>query len=193
MSSPDAAPDRWERLGSESLAATRIFDLRRVRYRHPRRGREQDFVVIEAPGWVNVLALTPDRCLVLVSQFRFGTDDFSLEIPGGVLDRGEDPVAGGLRELREETGYAGRNARIIGRVHANPAIQNNTCHVVFVEDVVPVAATQWDHDEEIAVSVRPVDEVYALAQTGKITHALVLDALLFFAPIWAGLKARRAV
>jgi ADP-ribose pyrophosphatase len=193
MNSPDAAPARWERLGGESLAATRIFDLRRVRYRHPRRDREQDFVVLDAPDWVNVLALTPDGRLVLVSQFRFGTDDFSLEIPGGVLDRGEDPVAGGLRELREETGYVGKNARLIGRVHPNPAIQSNTCHVILIEHAAPVATTQWDHDEEMAISALPVDEVYALAHAGRITHALVLDALLFFAPIWAGLKAGRAV
>jgi ADP-ribose pyrophosphatase len=188
MNSPEAAPARWEKRGEESLAATPIFDLRRVRYRHPRRNRERDFVVIDAPDWVNVLALTPDHRLVLVNQFRFGTNDFSLEIPGGVLERGEDPLAGGLRELREETGYAGKNARVIGRVHPNPAIQNNTCHIVLVEDVVPAAATQWDHDEEIAVSVLPVDEVYALGHGGRITHALVLDALLFFAPIWAGLR-----
>ncbi len=191
MNSSD--PARWEKLGQDLLAATRIFDLRRLHYRHPRRGRERDFVVIDAPDWVNVLALTPHHELVLVRQFRFGVDDFSLEIPGGVLERGEDPLAGGLRELREETGYAGKNARIIGRTHPNPAIQNNTCHIVLVEAAMPASALQWDHDEEIAVTTLPVDEVYRLARTGGITHALVLDALLFFAPIWAALGAGRAV
>ena len=188
MSSTEAAPARWEKLGEESLAATPIFDLRRAHYRHPRRGRERDFVVLDVPDWVNVLALTPDHRFVLVNQFRFGTNDFSLEIPGGVLERGEDPVAGGLRELREETGYSGKNARVLGRVHPNPAIQNNTCHIVLVENAAPAAATQWDHDEEIAVSLLPVDEVYALVHAGRITHALVLDALLHFAPAWAGLR-----
>ena len=188
MSPPDDAPARWEKLGEESLAVTPIFDLRRAHYRHPRRGRERDFVVLDAPDWVNVLALTPDHRLVLVNQFRFGTNDFSLEIPGGVLERGEDPVAGGLRELREETGYSGKNARVIGRVHPNPAIQNNTCHIVVVEHATLAAPTQWDHDEEIAVSVLPVEEVYALAHAGRITHALVLNALLQFMPVWAGLR-----
>jgi len=188
MSSPEAAPARWEKLREESLAATPIFDLRRARYRHPRRGRERDFVVLDAPDWVNVLALTPDRRLVLVNQFRFGTNDFSLEIPGGVLERGEDPVAGGLRELREETGYSGGNARVLGRVHPNPAIQNNTLHIVLVENATLAAATRWDNDEEIAVSVLPVDEVYALARAGRVTHALVLSALLHFMPVWAGLR-----
>ena len=191
MNSSDPAPVRWEKLGQEALASTRIFELRRVHYRHPGRRRERDFVVIDSPDWVNVLALTPDARLVLVRQFRFGIDDFSLEIPGGVLERGEDPLAGGLRELREETGYAGKNARIIGRVHPNPAVQNNTCHLVLVEDAVPVAAPEWDHDEEIAVSVLPVEDVFVLARGGGITHALVLDALLLFAPLWAAASRGR--
>jgi 8-oxo-dGTP pyrophosphatase MutT (NUDIX family) len=192
MSSPEAAPARWEKLREESLAATPIFDLRRAHYRHPRRGRERDFVFLDAPDWVNVLALTPDQRLVLVNQFRFGTNDFSLEIPGGVLERGEDPVAGGLRELREETGYSGEKASVLGRVHPNPAIQNNTLHIVLVENARLAATTQWDRDEEIAVSILPVDEVYALIRTGRINHALVLSALLHFMPVWAGRSALKS-
>jgi hypothetical protein len=92
--------------------------------------------------------------------------------------------------LREETGGAGGSARLLASVHPNPAIQANRCHVVFVEQVSLSGATAWDHDEEIEVLTAPVDEVYAWAQAGRITHALVLDALLFFAPEWERIKAR---
>jgi ADP-ribose pyrophosphatase len=47
---------------------------------------------------------------------------------------------------------------------------------------------EWDQEEEIEVLAAPVDEVYAWARTGRITHALVLDALLLFAPEWERLK-----
>ncbi len=77
------------------IASTRILELRGVRYRNPGRARDGEFIVIAVPDWVNVLAVTPARRLVLVRQFRYGIDDFSLEIPGGVIDSGEDPVAGG--------------------------------------------------------------------------------------------------
>lgn len=181
-------PSRWQKLRELPHAATRIFDVVRAVYRHPRRGREQEFYVINAPDWVNVVALTPDGQLVLVRQFRYGIDGFSLEIPGGVIDPGEDPVAAGLRELREETGYAGTRARLLGSVHPNPAMQSNRCHLVLVEDARREAGTTWDDDEEMEILVRPVEEVYALAAAGAITHALVLDALLLFRPHWEKLR-----
>ena len=182
-------PSRWEKGGSRLLASTRVFDVRGVGYRHPVRMSEREFVVIDAPDWANVVALTPDHQLVLVNQFRFGIDAFSLEVPGGVIERGEDPVAAGLRELAEETGFVGTSARLLGRVHPNPAIQNNTCHLILVEGAVRAEAVDWDPDEEIAVSTMPVEDVYALVQAGCITHSLVLNALLLFAPRWAELKA----
>jgi 8-oxo-dGTP pyrophosphatase MutT (NUDIX family) len=125
---------------------------------------------------------------VLVRQFRFGIDGFSLEIPGGVMDAGEDPVLAGLRELREETGHVGAPARLLGSVHPNPAIQSNRCHFVFVEQAEPSAKLEWDTDEEIEVTTLPVEDVLALAHTGGITHGLVLDALMLFEPHWARLR-----
>ena len=125
---------------------------------------------------------------MLVKQFRFGIDDFSLEIPGGMMEPGEDAVTTGLRELREETGFAGASARLLGSVHPNPAIQSNRCHFVLVEQAVASSKQEWDTDEEIAVTTLPVDEVLGLARSGTITHGLVLDALFFFEPYWRKLK-----
>lgn len=188
MSDQPPPPQRWKKLGVRTVAHTRIFDVQSVAYHHPHRAKTQDFFVINAPDWVNVLALTPERHLVLVRQFRYGTDDFSVEIPGGIMDAGEDAVAAGLRELQEETGYLGTNARLLGSVHPNPAMQNNRCHLVLVEAAHRSAQLDWDPDEEFEILTRPVDEVYALAYRGGITHAMVLDALLLFAPVWAELK-----
>jgi 8-oxo-dGTP pyrophosphatase MutT (NUDIX family) len=129
----------------------------------------------------------------MVNQFRYGIDDFSWEIPGGVIERGEDPVAAGLRELQEETGYVGHSARLLGSVNPNPAIINNRCHLVLVENVVLTTVQAWDADEEIEVLAMPVDEVYAWAQSGRITHSLVLNALLLFSPVWTELKQSRRV
>ena len=177
-------PARWEKLGEKSVAQTRVLELTSVRYRHPQRAGERDFVVVRASDWVNVVALTTAGEIVLVRQFRFGIDTFSLEIPGGIMETGEDAVEAGLRELREETGFTGQRARLLGTTHPNPAIQSNRCHFVFVEDAVRSAAVEWDADEEIEVVLQPAAEVLALARAGGITHALVLNALFLFEPLW---------
>ena len=190
MAQQPPEPQRWRRLRSEPLTTTRIFDVVRAIYQHPHREKPQEFFVINPPDWVNVVALTPAGHLVLVRQFRYGINDFSLEIPGGVIDAGEDPLVAGVRELREESGYVGTAARTLGFVHPNPAMQSNRCHLMLVENARPVADLDWDPDEEFEIMTKPVDEVYALAAAGGITHAMVLDALLLFAPHWAKLKTR---
>ncbi len=183
-----APPPAWEKQQSTSIAPTRIFDVCSVRYRHPVRQTERDFYVIQSSDWVNVVALTTDDQLVLVNQFRFGIDQLSWEVPGGIIDLGEDPVAAGVRELREETGFVGTGARLLGSVHPNPAIMNNRCHLVLVENCTRVSDLSWDTDEEIQVATRPVEQVLADARAGRITHSLVLSALFYFEPYWRQMR-----
>jgi ADP-ribose pyrophosphatase len=183
--SASSEPERLQKGSERSLATTRILELRSVRYRSAERGTERDYIVIAAPDWVNVVALTAAGHLVLVRQFRYGINDFSLEIPGGVIEAGEDPVAAAQRELREETGFAGGPARLLGSVHPNPAIQNNRCHLVLVEQAELRGATDWDPDENLAVTTAPVAEVLAWARSGRITHSLVLCGLFLFEDWWS--------
>lgn len=185
MPNPEGtAPRRWERGAERLLASTRIFDLKEVAFRHPERKTERGFVVIDSPDWAKVAAVTPDGRLVTVRQFRYGTDAFSLELPGGIVERGEDPVAAAVRELREETGFEGARARLLASFHPNPAIQSNRCHLVLVEDAERRAEVAWDADEEIEVGAAPVAQVLAWGREGRITHSLALAALFHFEGWW---------
>ncbi len=179
----DAVP-HWDELGSERLARCRIFDVVSKRFKHPSRKTESDFYVISSRDWVNVIPITSNFEMVLVNQFRFGVKETSWEIPGGVMDPGEDPVVAGLRELQEETGFTSERARLLGSVRPNPAIQDNACHIVLAEQAIKTAALKWDEHEEIETKTVPVDRVFEMAQTGEIFHSLVLNALLLFYPEW---------
>ena len=183
-SSPQPAPSALQVLGHKPLLETRIFSVRSTQFRHPVRGDERDFVVIDPPDWVNVIAVTLDEKIVLVRQFRYGANSFSLEIPGGVIERGELPEVAGVRELQEETGYVGNPARVLGSVQPNPAIQSNQCHFLLVEHGVANMPLAWDQDEEIELNLLPVEEAFALARSGGITHSLTLNAFFLFEPLW---------
>ncbi|HVU37173.1 MAG TPA: NUDIX hydrolase [Opitutales bacterium] len=161
------------------MADCRVFRVQRRRLRHATDGREGDFYIIEAPDWAHALALTPQREIVLVRQWRFGVEKLSWEPPGGVLDRGEDIVAAAQRELLEETGHAGSAARLLASAAPNPAIQNNYVHFVLVENCVPVAGTDFDTHEELETGIFPLSEVKQMIQRGEIFHSLSLNALQF--------------
>jgi 8-oxo-dGTP pyrophosphatase MutT (NUDIX family) len=177
-------------LARTTFADCRVFRVLRKSARHPGRGTSADFFVLDSADWVNVVALTPAGGLVMVTQYRFGIEAPSLEVPGGMVEPGEDPIEAGRRELLEETGYGGGEARLLGTVRPNPAIQNNVCHLVFIDGVEPRAAMDWDEHEEIHVSLLPVDEVLRLARGGGITHALAIDALFMFEPAWRERRAK---
>lgn len=181
---PAPEPSHWEIRGHKLLAHTPIFDLHSTHFHHPVRKCDRDFVIIDAPDWVNVIALTKDDHIVLVRQFRFGIDALSLEIPGGVMERGEEPLAAGLRELQEETGYTGTAPILLGQIHPNPAVQNNRTHFVLVDGAELTHPHAWDPDEELQTMTLPAADVFALARNGGITHSLVVNALLLFEPIW---------
>lgn len=181
-------PREWEIRSRHLYADCRVFSVLRKECKHPARESARDFFALDCPDWVNVLALTPQQELVLVNQFRFGIEACALEIPGGMIDEGEDALTAGLRELKEETGFVGSHARIIGSVWPNPAIMNNRCWFVLVENAVKKAEPQWDRDEEIEVSVEKVESVFRKVQEGKIAHALVVSGLSLFQAIWTEMR-----
>ena len=171
----------WEMLRSQPVGRFRIFSIRSDFKISPRTGAEHDFYVIEAPNWVNVIARTPTRELVMVEQYRHGTNTVELEIPGGVMDPSDaNPERTAERELREETGYAGESARIIGKVFPNPAIMSNICYTVLLENCRLLHPVQFDHGEDIATRLVPESEVESLVASGKIRHSLVVAALYDF-------------
>ena len=179
----------WKQIGSKLIGNFRIFKLRSDVKISPRTGREHDFFVLDSVNWVNVIALTPDRQLVMIEQFRHGSNTVELEIPGGMMDPGEtDPVATAVRELREETGYEGENARVLGKIWSNPAILNNRTFTILIENCQLKHDVDWDHGEDLATRLVPVAEIPNLVADEKIGHSIVVVALYYFDLWQRGLK-----
>jgi 8-oxo-dGTP pyrophosphatase MutT (NUDIX family) len=171
----------WQKVSSEPVGNFRIFTLRSDKVICPRTQQAQDVYVIDCVNWVNVIAVTPDRQLVMIEQYRHGSETVELEIPGGMIDPTDaSPTAGGVRELREETGYEGENPRLLGHVFPNPAIMSNTCYTVMVENCRCLHPTQFDRGEDLATRLVPIADLPQLVATGKIKHSLVIVALYYF-------------
>jgi ADP-ribose diphosphatase len=173
---PSVAVASWQRLGSEQVADCRVFRVRCDHSLDPRDGREHDFFVIEAPDWINVVPITADGRVVMIEQFRHGTNEVTLEVPGGMVDEGESAIEAANRELLEETGFKAREFVSLGKTRPNPAIQNNWLHSFVAQDCIFQEAPKFDGEEHIAVRLVPLADVPALIADGTINHALVVVA-----------------
>jgi 8-oxo-dGTP pyrophosphatase MutT (NUDIX family) len=179
----------WKKVRSTPVGDFRIFTLRSDVKISPRTGQEHDFYVLDSVHWVNVIALTPDQKLVMVEQYRHGSNTVELEVPGGMMDPAEtDPVATAVRELREETGYEGEKARVLGRIWSNPAILSNLTYTVLIENCRLQHGVEFDHGEDLATRLVPAAEVPKLVADEKIGHSLVVVALYHFDLWQRGIK-----
>jgi len=107
-----------------------------------------------------------------------------------MMDAGEtDPVTTAVRELREETGYEGENARLLGRIWSNPAILSNRTYTVLVENCRLKHDVEWDYSEDLATRLVPVVEIPKLVADEKIGHSLVVVALYYFDLWQRGIKS----
>lgn len=173
----------WEREPTQSdgtLEENWLFRLRRERYRSRLTGKGHDFYILELADAVSVVALTPDRKLVLVRQFRAGSKEDSLETPGGLLEAGEDPCVAGARELAEETGYAGDPPVLLGTVWSNPSLMTSRIATILITNARPSIQPRPDEGEEVAVELVPAADVPRMIADGRIDHALVVAGLLWW-------------
>ncbi|HJX34399.1 MAG TPA: NUDIX hydrolase [Desulfatiglandales bacterium] len=170
----------WNLISSKKDGSFRIFGLRTDRAISPRTKNEHDFYVLESPGWVNVIPLTRQEEVVLVRQYRHGIRQVTLEIPGGLVEKGDSPEETAGRELLEETGYSASEMVLIGSVHANPAFMNNLCYTYLARDVSISGTQEQDEKEDIDIVVKPLKEIPRLIRDGEITHSLILAAFYRF-------------
>lgn len=166
----------WRTLESSLLLDHAVLRVEKAR-RQRADGLRHDFVRLHSPDWVNVIPVTPEGRVVLIRQWRQGTDQVALEIPGGIIDPGETPAQAAVRELLEETGFRAANLAHLGWVHPNPALFSNVCHTFLASGAYADQPQRPEDVEEIEVTSVAAEELPGLVAGGAITHSLVVAAL----------------
>ncbi len=173
-------PESWPLVRSKPDKSYRVFSVRTDTARSPRTGKEHDFYVIESVDWVNVIPLTSDNQVVMVRQYRHGTRQICLEIPGGLVNPRDTPMDTARKELLEETGYQAKQITLIGTAHPQPAVLNNRQLTFLATHVQKKAALNLDEGEDIEVVLIPLSEIPRLIREGEITNAMVILAFYWY-------------
>src|SRR5258706_26378 len=115
----------FRRNKTERVGSYHVFEL----LRHEMLDREgrpmREAYTFACPDWVSVVPVTDDGNFVLVRQYRHGIDAPTLEVPGGIIDEGQDPAGAAIRELREENGFRGRPAGGARGTPPQPRLEKN--------------------------------------------------------------------
>lgn len=165
---------RWKPKSVEILFSHPLVELRRQQL--VAHDEQRMALVLQMPDWVNVIAVLPDDRVLFVRQWRYGLAQTTLEIPGGVVEPGEEELVGAQRELLEETGYRARSWERLGEVHPNPAMQTNRTGTWVARDLERMGEAEGDGEEELELEAIPLEEVPERIARGEITHSLVVAA-----------------
>ena len=172
----------WNEEGRKTVFTCSVFSVGE-RYCRSQDGKLKTFSVLDTSDWamvIPVLETERGKEFIMVRQWRHGAGELSLEFPGGVFEKGENPSVAASRELLEETGYTPGKIEKLRAFNPNPAIMSNTIHFFLASDLQAPAKQDLDDDEYIDIVTVPWKEALQGLGNPPYIHALTGTAMALY-------------
>ena len=163
------AMQKWKEIGRERVLDTYTI-IEKVTYELPN-GETKDMYVKIQKRAACILALTENNEVIMVEQYRPGPDKVLLELPGGYVEDGENPVEGAARELREETGYDGNVQFVTTALDDAYSTMVRSCFVAT--NCRKVGDQELDDSEFMSVRLVPLEDFKKILRSGEMTDVEV--------------------
>ena len=135
--------------------------------------------VLHLNGAVAILAFKDDQHIMLVQQYRHAIEEQILELPAGMLEKGEDPLEAAQRELEEETGYRAGKMTFLASFFTSPGVVKETIHLYLATDLTFVGQ-HLDDDEYLSVRTFSVDEINQMIADNRLNDGKSIIAWLLW-------------
>ncbi|MCM3610895.1 NUDIX hydrolase [Planococcus sp. MERTA32b] len=167
-------------ISSERIYEGKIINLKVDEVTLPN-GHTSKRELIEHPGAVAILAITPEKKIIMVEQYRKALERSIIEIPAGKLEKGESPETTAMRELEEETGYTADSLELIQSFSTSPGFADEVIHLFLAEGLRNAeSGAALDDDEFVELMEVSIEEAEKMMQDNRI-----FDAKTAFAVLWA--------
>ena len=170
----------WQQISSEYLVEESWFKFRKDQVLKSNGEIMPAYYVLEYTNWATVFPVTTDGKVILVKQYRYGLGQWSIEVPGGIMDAHEtNPLEAGKRELLEETGYSCKEIVQVAVVAPNPATANNLMYCFLATGCELTHQQEFDEHEELEVMLVTIAELKQLLRENKIIQSLHVTAMMY--------------
>ena len=171
---------KWIIKNKNIIYENNVFSLIKNICYHKLFKREHNFFTLNTRDWINIVALTDDNKFIMVKQHRLGTDEITIETPGGLTESAETPDDTASRELLEETGYSCKNIYLLKKLSVNPAILNNYIYFYFAPHCIKTAEQNLDEAEDIEIMLLTKNDIDTMIENGEINHSIIVTAFYLY-------------
>lgn len=166
-----------DRINSTKVFSGKLIDLYLDNVRLPN-GKKSTREWVNHPGAVCIVPILNNGDILLIRQFRYGPREEFIEIPAGKLDKNEDPLKCGLRELEEETGYKSNKLTFLTNIHPAIGFSNEKMWMYLAEEL-ELSERKLDEDEFLELLPTPLNLALEWVFTGKITDVKTIIGIMW--------------
>jgi ADP-ribose pyrophosphatase len=167
----------WKIRASKYLIQDRWMTLRTDCCELPNGVVLDTYYVRENQDFVQIVPISAEGKILIVRQYRHGPQIISTEVPGGLIDPGEEPIQAAERELLEETGCMADRFEAVTPLYTNPARNTNRTHTFIAHNARIIQPPEQEDTEHIEFEFVSRDQVFALIDKGHFGHALHVASL----------------